>query len=85
MSNTVYTRPMAKVMISFPDDLLERLDALAAERSLTRSGLLQSLVQGELDRAEDEGRAEMERLLELATMPLGGDAAQLVREDRDSR
>ena len=84
-SNTVYTRPMAKVMISIPDDLLERIDELAKKRGATRSGLLQALAERELLWLEDEERAEMRRLLELATKPMGGNAAQLIREDRDSR
>lgn len=83
--NTVYLRSMAKVMISFPDELLERVDALAKERGLTRSGLLQNLAERELDSLEDEERAEMRRLLELATKPRGGEGAKMIREDRDSR
>ncbi len=76
---------MAKVMISLPDELLERVDALAEKRSLSRSGLLQNLAERELDYLEDEERAEMRRLLELATRPMGGDATKMIREDRDSR
>lgn len=83
--NTVYLQSVAKVMISFPDDLLERVDALAKERGLTRSGLLQRLAERELEYKEDENRAEMRRLLELATKPRGGNATQMIREDRDSR
>jgi metal-responsive CopG/Arc/MetJ family transcriptional regulator len=76
---------MAKVMISFPGELLERVDALARERGLTRSGLLQNLAERELDALEDEERAEMRRLLELATKPMGGNATKMIREDRNSR
>jgi metal-responsive CopG/Arc/MetJ family transcriptional regulator len=83
--NTVYPRPVAKVMISFPDELLERVDELAKKRGVSRSGLLRNLAERELDYLEDEERAEMRRLLELATRPMGGDAAQMIREDRDSR
>lgn len=72
-------------MISFPGELLERLDALAKERGLTRSGLLQNLAERELDALEDEERAEMRRLLELATKPMGGNATKMIREDRNSR
>lgn len=82
--NTVYTRPVAKVMISIPDDLLQRVDDLAKGRGTTRSGLIQGLAERELDYTEDENRAEMRRLLELATKPRGGDAAKLIREDRES-
>ncbi|HET8565425.1 MAG TPA: hypothetical protein VFL77_03025 [Solirubrobacterales bacterium] len=76
---------MAKVMISFPDELLKRVDALSKERGLTRSGLLQNLAERELDFLADEARAEMRRLLELATKPRGGDGTRMIREDRDSR
>jgi metal-responsive CopG/Arc/MetJ family transcriptional regulator len=72
-------------MISIPDDLLERVDALAKERGLTRSGLLRRLVERELEYEEDENRAEMRRLLELATKPRGGEGTKMIREDRDSR
>jgi metal-responsive CopG/Arc/MetJ family transcriptional regulator len=76
---------VAKVMISLSQDLLERIDELAAKRGLSRSGLLQSLAERELDLAEERRRAEMKRLLELATSPKGGNATQMIREDRDSR
>jgi metal-responsive CopG/Arc/MetJ family transcriptional regulator len=85
LGNTVYTHPVAKVMISFPDELLSWVDELAKERGTTRSGLLQALAERELAYREDEERGEMRRLLELATKPMGGNATQLIREDRNSR
>ena len=85
LSNTVYTHPVAKVMISFPDPLLSRLDQLAKKRGQTRSGLLQALAERELEYFEDGERAEIRRLAELATGRFGGNATQLLREDRDSR
>lgn len=84
-SNTVYTLPVAKVMVSMPQDLLDRVDSLAAKRGLTRSGFLQGLAERELNAAEEKRRAEMRRLLELAGGDYGGDATKLVREDRNSR
>jgi len=84
-SNTVYPLSVAKVMISMSQDLLDRLDDLAAKRGTTRSGLLQELAERELDAAEENRRAEIRRLLELATGSYGGDATRLIREDRDSR
>jgi metal-responsive CopG/Arc/MetJ family transcriptional regulator len=50
--NTVYTHPMAKVMISIPDKLLERLDLRAKEVGETRSGFLQHLVEREVESGE---------------------------------
>ncbi len=82
--NTVYTSPVAKVMISIPDDLLSRLDALARARQETRSGFLQRLAERELQSDTVRRRKEVERLLDLATAPMGGDAARLIREDRES-
>lgn len=82
--NTVYTRSMAKVMISIPDELLTRIDAYAAAGGETRSGLLQRLAERDLDAAERERREEVRRLLDLATSPMGGDAVRLIREDRES-
>lgn len=84
ISNTVYTRPVAKVMISIPDDLLERLDAQARANRETRSGFLQRLAERELKSDEARRREEVTRLLELATAPMGGEAVRLIREDRES-
>lgn len=83
-SNTVYTRPVAKVMISIPDDLLVRLDAHARANGETRSGVLRRLAERELKPVEESHREEIARLLDLATAPMGGDAARLIREDRES-
>jgi metal-responsive CopG/Arc/MetJ family transcriptional regulator len=84
ISNTVYTHLVAKVMISIPDDLLERLDALVRARQETRSGFLQQLAERELQSDVERRRIEVERLLNLATAPMGGDAVRLIREDRES-
>lgn len=71
-------------MISMPDDLLERLDTQARANRETRSGFLRRLTERELAEDEARRRAEVERLLDLATAPMGGDAARLIREDRES-
>jgi hypothetical protein len=81
--NTVYTHPVAKVMISIPDDLLERLDARARANRETRSGFLRSLVERELTVEETRRREEFEALLG-PPVDLGVDAATLIREDRES-
>lgn len=88
--NTVYTHPVAKVMISIPDKLLERLDARAKAAGQTRSGLLQRLVQREVEVGEEQRRAEIKRLwdevrIELpADDPDAWDVVRLIREDRES-
>lgn len=84
--NTVYTHPVAKVMISIPDDLLDRLDAQARANRETRSGFLRRLAERELETEQARKRKEIEDLLDKAMVPegLGGDAARLIREDRES-
>lgn len=87
--NTVYTHPVAKVMISISDDLLERLDAQARANQETRSGFLQRLAERELEDADSRMRTEVDRLLgQIAALGPGDnadiDAAQLIREDRES-
>lgn len=84
--NTVYTHPVAKVMISMPDELLDRLDAQARANRETRSGFLRRLAERELDIARTARQEEIESLLEKALVPegMGGDAARLIREDRES-
>jgi metal-responsive CopG/Arc/MetJ family transcriptional regulator len=77
---------VAKVMISMPDDLLERLDAQARANRETRSGYLRRLAERELDVARAREREEIDSLLAKALVPegLGGDSARLIREDRES-
>ena len=83
--NTVYTPHVAKVMISIPDNLLERLDAQAQANRETRSGFLRRLVEGELGEIDRHRREEVESLLDrIGPLDLGVDAAQLIREDRES-
>lgn len=74
---------MAKVMVSMPDDLLARIDARVASEHATRSGFLQRLAERELADRKARGH-EVERLLDAATGHFGGDAAKLIREDRES-
>jgi predicted DNA-binding protein len=85
-SHTVYTHPVAKVMISIPDKLLKRLDAQARNAGETRSGFLQRVAERELERTERHDREEIERLLDqIQPLDFGGvSAAQLIREDRES-
>ncbi|HEX8690446.1 MAG TPA: type II toxin-antitoxin system HicB family antitoxin [Solirubrobacterales bacterium] len=82
--NTVYTPFVAKVMISMPDDLLERLDAQARANRETRSGFLRRLAERELGVEQAMRREELKELLDKATAPMGGEAARLIREDRES-
>lgn len=89
-SNTVYTHPVVKVMISIPDKLLERLDARAKENGESRSGFLQRLAEREVHAAEERRRQEINRLWDQihlkppADDPEAWDVVRLIREDRES-
>ena len=88
--NTVYTHPVAKVMISIPDKLLKRLDRRAKEVGETRSGFLQQLAERELEAGEQRRREEINRLWDEVRIEVPADkpelldVVQLIREDRES-
>lgn len=88
--NTVYTHPVAKVMISIPDKLLERLDLRAKEVGESRSGFLQHLVEREVEGGEQRRREEIDRLWDEVRIEVPADrpelldVVQLIREDRES-
>lgn len=71
-------------MISFPDELLARLDEHARRNGTTRSGLLRELAQRELSIDSDARRQGIARLL-AAAAPHGGESAQQMREQRRAR
>jgi HicB_like antitoxin of bacterial toxin-antitoxin system len=84
-----YNQKMAKalkVMVSFPDDLLERIDREASERGTTRSGFLQEAARRELgwpdpaaiDAALARGRAALDGLGSF-------ESADLIRAEREGR
>jgi predicted transcriptional regulator len=76
----------AKVMISLPVDLLERIDRAAGERQTSRSAFLQTAARRELgwpdaaaiDAAVDRGRAALADAGRF-------DSARLIRAQRDDR
>jgi metal-responsive CopG/Arc/MetJ family transcriptional regulator len=74
---------MAKVMISLPDDLLERIDVHARARHQSRSDFLRELAERELAAEASEEGLEIEALLGEPAR-LGSDTARLIREDRHS-
>lgn len=88
--NTVYTHPVAKVMISIPDKLLERLDLRAKEVGESRSGFLQHLVEREVEGGDQRRREEINRLWDEVRIEVPADrpdlldVVQLIREDRES-
>ncbi|MGC1166997.1 MAG: type II toxin-antitoxin system HicB family antitoxin [Solirubrobacterales bacterium] len=76
---------MAKVLISIPDALLERIDAHARANGETRSGFVQRLAERELEADDRQNDEEIGRLLDSLDIDLGGaDIAQVIREDRES-
>jgi len=81
--NTIYTHPVAKVMISMPDDLLDRLDTQARANRETRSGFLRRLAERELEADDARRRKEIEDLIG-PPLNMGGESARLIREDRES-
>ena len=84
LGNTVYTHPVAKVMISIPDDLLERLDARARGAARPAAASCSASPSGSWSvpraRSPQGGRA----VCSDPPVDFGGDAAQLIREDRES-
>lgn len=79
----VYTRPMAKVMISIPGSLLGMLDAEVERRRTTRSALLQNAARRELGlarRARESVWADLDELSQAWSGP--DDVVALIRADR---
>jgi metal-responsive CopG/Arc/MetJ family transcriptional regulator len=81
MSVTGYTRTVAKVMISLPDDLLARVDAQAAERGRTRSATIRDLAEAALGSRERLLAARMRELDGHATGH-GGDVVGVLKAER---
>lgn len=72
---------VAKVMVSLPDDLLEQVDAEAARRGTTRSGLLRAYADDALRRRRGERAARIAELMHDAEGH-GGGVADLVKRHR---
>ena len=83
---------MAKVLVSFDDALLERIDRAAKARGQSRSAYLASMVQRDMADTKGPGTkpsvrramAELKRL--FAENPTGDeDATAVIRAERDAR
>lgn len=75
---------MSKVMVSFPDDLLARIDREAHSRSLSRSALLALAARREIERADPDAVAAAIARSEKRFQSAGSfESADLVRRDRD--
>jgi hypothetical protein len=77
---------MAKILVSLPDDLLERLNREAARRGVTRSALIQQAATRELGWPDP---AVIDAALDRARSALAGagtfESAAAIRRDRDER
>jgi len=75
---------MAKVMVSFPDELLEQIDAEARRRAMSRSALLRDAVSHELVRRDPATlRRAIAQTRELFDGTGAFESARLVRSERD--
>ncbi len=72
--------------MSLPDDLLQRIDQEARERSMSRSALIAAAARRELARRDPEAVAAAIARSEKRFQAAGSfEAAELVRADRDVR
>jgi metal-responsive CopG/Arc/MetJ family transcriptional regulator len=75
---------MAKVMVSLPDELLQRLDDEVRRRSTSRSGLLAEAARRELDRRDPDAIARAVERSRARFADAGAfESADLVRADRE--
>lgn len=73
-------------MVSLPDDVLERVDAEAQRRSMSRSALLTLAVRRELERRDPATvLAAIARSRERFRTAGAFESTDLLRADRDSR
>jgi metal-responsive CopG/Arc/MetJ family transcriptional regulator len=76
---------MSKVMVSLPDELVRDIDEEARRRSMSRSALLAAAARRELARRDPAAVAEAIARSEQRFRAAGRfDAAELVRQDRDT-
>jgi hypothetical protein len=71
-------------MVSLPDELLEAVDAEAARRGTTRSGVLRSFAHDALRQRSADRAARIEGLMRESTSH-GGDVAQILKRHRPRR
>jgi hypothetical protein len=82
--HTGYPLDVAKVLISLPDDLLNRIDEYAKRSAETRSGFLQRLAEQEIAADNARRKKEFEELLG-PPLHLGGDTVRKIKEDREGK
>lgn len=77
---------MAKVLITLPDDLLDRVDREARQQRLTRSRFVQDAVRRQLGWAQDDViEAALERGRQVLASLGRFESTDLIRQERDTR
>jgi metal-responsive CopG/Arc/MetJ family transcriptional regulator len=81
---------VAKVLVSFEDALLRRIDRIAKERGLSRSACLAELARHDLRRARapvttEKARRALARLDHLFAGTPRDDSTAAIRDGRDAR
>jgi hypothetical protein len=81
---------MAKVLVSFDEKLLKRIDRAASTSGRTRSGYLAWLAETQIGRGSGPGKSPgaqraMKALDRLLADSPPGDSTAAVRADRDAR
>jgi hypothetical protein len=81
---------VAKVLVSFNDALLRRVDRIAKARGLSRSAYLAELAERDAARSDGPGtsRAAQRALVRLDALFAGGpaeDSTVAIRAERDAR
>jgi predicted transcriptional regulator len=77
---------MSKVLITMPDELLQRIDREARARKLTRSRFLEEAARRELGwPPADALDAALERARDALARAGTFESADLIRRDRDAR
>lgn len=89
VGHTGYTPPVAKVLVSIPEELLREIDFRANELGESRSGYLRRLAEEDVEKAEQRNREKAKRIMDSIRAEFRDDeppidAAKMVREDRES-
>jgi hypothetical protein len=79
-----YPGYVAKIELNLPDDLLRRIDNVAEDAGETREETLGRLVEEGATAYEAAFRKKIEDMLG-PPVPMGGNAAEIIREMRDNR
>jgi hypothetical protein len=82
-NTATYGEDVAKIELNLPDDLLGQVDRVAERVGETRDEFLARIAGQEVDRIDWQMRKELEQMVG-PPQPMGGNAAEIIREMRDS-